>query len=81
VGYELAPVEVVSHDELVVGLKVRNHQTNEDRTVETDGIFVAIGHHPNTGFLQGQRMWEERGKCNKLFLCQIIDIRYPRSVG
>lgn len=60
-GLGLAPVEVVSHDEHVVGLKVRNQQTDEERTVEADGIFVAIGHHPNTGFLQGQLETDEQG--------------------
>ncbi|GKS15113.1 thioredoxin reductase [Paenibacillus chitinolyticus] len=60
-GLGLTPVEVVSHDNRVVGLKVRDQQTNDERTIEADGIFVSIGHHPNTGFLQGQLETDEQG--------------------
>ncbi|MBE9915478.1 thioredoxin-disulfide reductase [Paenibacillus donghaensis] len=60
-GLGLSPVEVATHDEHVVGLKVKDQQTNEERIIEADGIFVAIGHHPNTGFLQGQLETDEQG--------------------
>lgn len=40
--------------EKVTGLKLRNTETNELVEIETDGVFVAIGHKPATDFLQGQ---------------------------
>lgn len=35
-------------------LKVRDNKTGEERLLEADGLFVAIGHRPNTAFLGGQ---------------------------
>jgi thioredoxin reductase (NADPH) len=49
------PVEVITkEDGGVKGLKVENKETGEEEILETDGIFVAIGHNPNTSFLKGQ---------------------------
>jgi len=49
-----SPLEVMANDKAVTGLKVKNNQTGQDEILETDGIFVAIGHQPNTSFLSGQ---------------------------
>jgi thioredoxin reductase (NADPH) len=49
-----APTEVIAGDKGVTGLKVRNQTTGLEEVYETDGIFVAVGHTPNTGFLDGQ---------------------------
>jgi len=38
----------------MTGARIRNLQTGETRTIESPGMFVAIGHTPNTGFLKGQ---------------------------
>jgi thioredoxin reductase (NADPH) len=35
-------------------LKVFNNKTNEEFMVEAKGMFYAIGHKPNTNFLDGQ---------------------------
>jgi len=48
------PVEVVSDGMKVTGLKVVNNATGAEELIETDGLFVAIGHTPNTKFLDGQ---------------------------
>nr|WP_174806516.1 thioredoxin-disulfide reductase [Paenibacillus glycanilyticus] len=56
-----APLEVLSGDKGVTGLKVRNNATGEEEVLETDGIFLAIGHRPNTGFLGGQIQTDEQG--------------------
>lgn len=55
------PVEVVAGDQGVKGLKVRNNKTGEEELLEADGIFVAIGHRPNTDFLEGQVEMDELG--------------------
>jgi thioredoxin reductase (NADPH) len=55
------PLEVVAGDRGVTGLKVRNNETGEEELIETDGIFVAIGHTPNTKFLEGQLETDETG--------------------
>jgi len=55
------PLEVVSADHKVTGLKVRDNATGNEEVIETDGIFVAIGHTPNTKFLGGQITTDEQG--------------------
>jgi thioredoxin reductase (NADPH) len=55
------PVEVIRGEQGVKGLKVKNNETGEEEILEADGIFVAIGHQPNTGFLQGQIDLDELG--------------------
>jgi thioredoxin reductase (NADPH) len=56
-----APIEVVAGDNGVKGLKVLNNETNQEEIIETDGLFVAIGHTPNTKFLDGQVETDEQG--------------------
>lgn len=55
------PVEVTSDGNRVTGLKVRNNETGTEEIFETDGVFVAIGHRPNTAFLQGQIQTDDLG--------------------
>ncbi len=46
-------VEEVLGDEVVTGVKLKNLKTGEESVLETDGVFIYIGHEPNTGFLSG----------------------------
>jgi thioredoxin reductase (NADPH) len=55
------PLEVVAGPMGVTGLKVRNNATGVEEVVETQGLFVAIGHTPNTKFLDGQIDTDELG--------------------
>ncbi|MFB5763016.1 thioredoxin-disulfide reductase [Paenibacillus medicaginis] len=55
------PLEVVASEQGVTGLKVRNNKTGEEELLEASGVFVAIGHHPNTGFLNGQITTDANG--------------------
>lgn len=48
------PLRVVTKDDKVSGLKVRNNETAEEEVIQADGIFIAIGHFPNSSFLNGQ---------------------------
>lgn len=43
------------------GVRVRNLQTNEIKTIEAAGMFVAIGHTPNTKFLGRQVETDSKG--------------------
>jgi thioredoxin reductase (NADPH) len=47
-------VEEVLGDGAVDGVRLRNVKTDETSERETDGVFVAIGHTPNTELVQGQ---------------------------
>lgn len=55
------PLEVIADENRVTGLKVRNNETGEEELLETDGLFVAIGHTPNTKFLDGQIDTDQHG--------------------
>lgn len=55
------PLEVISTAMGVTGLKVRNNETGKEEIVETDGVFIAIGHKPNTDFLKGHIDLDEQG--------------------
>ncbi|KAF6583947.1 MULTISPECIES: thioredoxin-disulfide reductase [Paenibacillus] len=55
------PVEVVADENGVTGLKVLNNATGEEEIITVSGVFVAIGHHPNTGFLAGQITTDANG--------------------
>ena len=46
--------QVAEGDEVVTGARLKNVQTSEEYSVPCGGIFYAIGHDPNTGFLGGQ---------------------------
>ncbi|MBI2330027.1 FAD-dependent oxidoreductase, partial [Candidatus Daviesbacteria bacterium] len=52
--------EVLGGDK-VTGLKLKNTQTKEISTLGIDGVFIAIGHRPNTEFLKGQLELDEKG--------------------
>lgn len=60
-GLNKTPLEVVAGDKGVTGLKVKDNASGQEEVIETDGIFVAIGHTPNTGFLGGQIETDETG--------------------
>lgn len=46
--------EVLGDDSGVTGMRVRNVKTDEETQVELAGIFIAVGHTPNTGIFEGQ---------------------------
>lgn len=53
--------EIVADQTGVTSIVVNNTQTNEKTTRETDGLFMGIGHSPNTGFLNGQITTDDHG--------------------
>jgi thioredoxin reductase (NADPH) len=53
--------EILFDDSGVTGLKVKNSQTGDITERQTDGFFLAIGHTPNTGFLEGQVSCDDHG--------------------
>ncbi|GIP45230.1 thioredoxin reductase [Paenibacillus sp. J45TS6] len=57
------PVEILAGENGsgVKGLKVLNNATGEEEIIEASGVFVAIGHNPNTAFLGGQLTTDANG--------------------
>ena len=46
--------EVLGDDQKVTGIKVKNVKTGDLDKVDLEGVFIAIGHNPNTEIFQGQ---------------------------
>jgi thioredoxin reductase (NADPH) len=46
--------EVVGDDKGVTGIRIKNAKTGAPRSVDVQGLFVAIGHTPNTAVFAGQ---------------------------
>jgi len=45
----------------LTGVRIKNLKTGETQTVDATGMFVAIGHTPNTKFLKGQVKVDDKG--------------------
>lgn len=48
-------------DELVEGVKIENVKTGEESELKVDGMFVAIGHTPNTKLFADQVEMDDKG--------------------
>ena len=46
--------EVLGDDGGVTGMRIRNVNSGETRKIALKGVFIAIGHTPNTGLFDGQ---------------------------
>lgn len=54
-------VEEVLGKDKVTGVKLKDIQTEKITEVVVDGVFIAIGHKPNTDFLKGQVELDDKG--------------------
>lgn len=84
-------VTEVLGDTAVTGVRLRDTLTEEESTLEMGGVFVAIGHQPNTGLFKGQLEMEENGylrtfdgtrtNVDGVFACgDVQDHRYRQAV-
>ncbi len=53
--------EIIADETGVTSIKVTNTETGEVTERPTNGLFMGIGHTPNTGFLNGQIDTDEHG--------------------
>ncbi|MBP2002437.1 thioredoxin reductase (NADPH) [Paenibacillus shirakamiensis] len=91
-GLNRTPLEVIAGEQGVTGLKVLNNETGKEEIIEASGVFVAIGHHPNTGFLAGQITTDANGyivvnpgtsetNVEGIFACgDVQDTRYRQAI-
>lgn len=54
-------VTKINGDNAVESVSLHNKKTGEDWVHETDGVFIFIGHIPNTDLYKGQLEMDERG--------------------
>lgn len=53
--------EIISPEGLVKGVRLHQTQTKEKREIALDGVFVAIGHDPNSMAFRGKLEMDENG--------------------
>lgn len=46
--------EVLGDDSGVTGARIKHKETNETKDLDVKGVFIAIGHSPNTALFEGQ---------------------------
>ncbi|MDZ4149122.1 MAG: thioredoxin-disulfide reductase [Flavobacteriaceae bacterium] len=54
-------VDEVLGESVVEGLRILNNQTGEKEEISITGLFIAIGHKPNTDIFKGQLEMDETG--------------------
>jgi thioredoxin reductase (NADPH) len=54
-------IEEILGDKKVEAVKLKNVKTGEVKEFPTDGVFIFIGHYPNSDLFQGQMELDERG--------------------
>jgi thioredoxin reductase (NADPH) len=78
-------------DTTVSGVRVRDNISEEESVIELAGLFVAIGHQPNTSLFKGQLEMEENGylrtfdgtrtNVDGVFACgDVQDHRYRQAI-
>ncbi len=60
VKWNAVVTDVVGRD-VVEGVKVKDVHSAKEETIPAKGVFLAIGHRPNTDFLKGQLDMDEQG--------------------
>jgi len=62
IGFEWnSVVEEIIGNGTVTGVKTRNTVSNDTQRITTDGVFIYIGHFPNSKFLEGHLAMDEHG--------------------
>ncbi len=60
IRFNTAPVEVLG-EKFLTGVKVESTVDRQQSVIEAGGLFYAIGHVPNTSFLEGQLELDDTG--------------------
>lgn len=58
--YDHIPVEITG-EEKVNGIIIKNVKSGETRKLDLEGVFIAIGHHPNTDILKDKLRLDDYG--------------------
>ncbi|WP_290772624.1 thioredoxin-disulfide reductase [Anaerofustis sp.] len=55
------PVEILGENSMVTAVKVRNKKTGEVYDYKTDGVFMFVGHNPNSALVKNMVDVDEKG--------------------
>lgn len=64
--YNSQATEIIGNGKNVTGVHIFNHHTNESKTLDVEGFFVAIGHKPNTDIFKGWLDMDDTGYLNTI---------------
>ena len=89
--FDSAVTEIFEQDGKVSGIEVENLKSNEKSKVELSGLFIAIGHTPNTQLFEGKLDMHDNGyiRCGEgsrtsiegVFACgDVQDFTYRQAV-
>ena len=58
--WDSIPREAIG-DQVLSGVKIKNVKSGEERVIDANGLFYAVGHLPNTAFLDNQVNLDDSG--------------------
>ncbi len=70
--YDHIPSEIIGENK-VSGIKIKNVKTQEEKKIDLDGVFIAIGHHPNSEIVKGKVKLDDHGYI-------VVDSNFQTSV-
>ena len=75
--------EILGEDEprKVTGIKLKNVESDATKTIPVDGIFVAVGHQPNTEIFKGNLILDSKGYIVTHENCSQTDIEGVFAAG
>ena len=59
--WDTTVTDVLGDGKFVTGVKIKNLKTNKESEIKTDGMFLAIGHIPNTKPFKGKIKLDKLG--------------------
>lgn len=75
--------EILGEDEpkKVTGIRIRNVETDASKVVNVDGVFVAVGHKPNTDIFKGNLVLDNKGYIVTHDNCSATDVEGVFAAG
>jgi len=75
--------EILGQDEpkKVTGIRVRNVETDSIKVINADGVFIAVGHQPNTDIFKGNLVLDSKGYIVTHENCSATDVEGVFAAG
>jgi len=75
--------EILGEDEpkKVTGIRIRNVETDVSKVISVDGVFVAVGHQPNTDIFRGNLVLDSKGYIVTHDNCSATDVEGVFAAG
>ena len=59
--YDVTVEKFIGEEQNLKAIKIKNVKNDKEEIIKIDGVFIAIGHKPNTEFLRGEINLDEDG--------------------